>query len=143
MTKVRHAGASRNSCLLRNGRDWPARQQFSELVRLCEVEPSGVPGEFTATVNGELLVFSSRTPYTAAARVLLSRGADTNSIIILRHAGRDTNCLVGKLGIVARLTVKEPDRGVIHFTPYIPFPSSPVRASVRPTPLTASAGAVT
>jgi hypothetical protein len=143
MQNLNGAGVSRNSCLLRNGRDWPARQQFSESVRLCEVEPSAVPGEFTATVNGELLVFSSRTPYAAAARVLVGRGADTNSILILRHAGSDTNCLIGKLGLVARLTVKEPDRGVIHFTPYTPFPSSPVRASVRLTPLTASAGATT
>ena len=143
MQNLNGAAASRNSCLLRNGRDWPASQQFSELVRLCEIEPSGVPGEFTATVNGELLIFSSRTPYTAAARVLVGRGADTNSVLILRHAGSDTNCLIGKLGIVARLTVKEPDRGRIHFAPYTAFPSSPVPASVRSTPLTASAGAGT
>jgi hypothetical protein len=143
MQNLNGAGTSRNSCLLRNGRDWPATQQFSESVRLCEIEPSGVPGEFTATVNGELLVFSSRTPYTAAARVLVGRGADTNSILILRHAGSDTNCLIGKLGIVARLTVKEPDRGSIHFATYTAFSSSPVRPSVRSAPVTASTGAAT
>src|SRR5262245_28665189 len=109
------AGKSYRSLLPRNGLDYPAVQQWSNEVRLCLIKPNGAPDRYDAIVNGELLVTSSRTPFTDAARVLVGRGCDTNSILILRHFGSDTNCLIAKIGIAAKLTVKEPDRGRAHF----------------------------
>lgn len=44
----------------------------------------------------------------------------------MRHAGSVTDSLQGRVGVVARLTVKEPDRGRAHFTRYVPLGSSPV-----------------
>ena len=49
------------------------------------ISPSNAPGHFGAIVNGELLVRSSRTPFCDAARVLLDRGVDSNSWLVLRH----------------------------------------------------------
>src|SRR5262249_7270875 len=59
----------------------------SSQVLLCEVSPSGVPGEFQAVINGELVVQSSRVPLLDAARALLARSADSNGWLIMRHAG--------------------------------------------------------
>jgi len=106
-------------------------QLFSDQVRLVTVSPSGPPDYFDAVVNGELLVKSSRTPFCDAARALLDRGVDSNSWLILRHAGSETDSLRAKVGIAAKLTVKEPDRGRAHFANWNPLCSSPVASSVR------------
>jgi hypothetical protein len=92
---------------------------------LCLVRPNGAPNHSDAIVNDERLVISSRTPFTDAARVLVGRGCDTNSILILRQFESDTNCLIAKLGIAPNLTVKEPDRGRAHFGGCVPLRSSP------------------
>jgi hypothetical protein len=132
--------------LVNNGRERPAVQQFSDQVRLCLVRPNGALDRSDAIVNDELLVTSRRTPFTDAARVLVGRGCDTNSILIRRHVGSDTNCLIAKLGVAAKLTVKEPDRRRAHFGRYVPLLSSPVAPSMRnsgPTRIAvSSAGAV-
>ena len=130
MIKLDGADSFRNSVRTR-GRDCPANQKFNENVHLCEVRPAAAPGEFTAIVNGELVVWSSRTPLFDAARALLGRGVDSNSWLILRHAGSDTDCLRGKVGILAKLTVKQPDRGRIHLARYVPLVSSPVPSHTR------------
>src|SRR5262245_10500154 len=127
----RAATSHKTNSLLRNGRDPVPEQKFNNNVRLVEVSSAIAPGEFVARVNGEILVASSRTPFTAAARVLVARGADTNSILVMRHVGSSINALVAKLCVAAGLTVKDPDRGRIHFAPYMAFPSSPVAASIR------------
>ena len=124
-------GKSRNSFLPRNGRHPAAVQQWSNEVRLCTISPNGAPDHFDAVVNGELLVRSSRTPFCDVARVLLDRGVDSNSWLILRHAGSQTDSLRAKAGVAAKLTVKEPDRGRIHFARYVPFSPSPVKPPAR------------
>lgn len=112
MTKILPAAPSRKSNYLpRNGRDVPARQQFNAQVRLCEVAPSGVPGEFKAIINGELVIPSSRVPLLDAARALLAGGADPNGWLIMRHAGSDTDCLRGKIGVLAQLAVRDNNYG--------------------------------
>ncbi len=125
MSQVARANAIRKS------RELPAIQQFNDSVRLCEISTADSPAEFSAWVNGELVIASSRTPYFDAARALLEQGADSNSILVLRHRGSTTNGMVGKLGILARLSVKEPDKGRAHFARYIPIASSPVASRVR------------
>ena len=124
-------GKFRNSFLPRNGRHPAAVQQWSNEVRLCTISPNGAPDHFDAVVNGELLVRSSRTPFCDVARVLLYRGVDSNSWLILRHAGSQTDSLRAKVGVAAKLTVKEPDRGRAHFARYVPFSPSPVKPPAR------------
>src|SRR5262245_53222878 len=116
------AEGRKTNCLVRNGRDPVPEQKFNNNVRLVEISSAVAPGEYVARVNGEVLVASSRTPLTAAARILVARGADINSILIMRHEGSSINALVAKLCVAARLTVKDPDHGRVHFAPYTAFP---------------------
>jgi hypothetical protein len=97
----------RNNNLPRNGRHPIASQLSSDQVRLVIVTPSGEPGRFNASVNGELVVASSKQPFLDAARVLIERGCDSNSTLIMRHAGSDANLLIAKICIAARLAVQE------------------------------------
>jgi hypothetical protein len=116
---------------IRSGRDLPAKQVFNDAVRLVEVSSSATAGEYSAHVNGELIVWSSRQPLLDAARALLDKGADSNAWLIMRHAGSSTDSLRGKIGLLAKLTVKQPDRGSPHFAKYVPFtvPVVPARHS--------------
>jgi len=124
-------GKSHSSLRPSNRRDHPPVQQFSDQVRLCVIAPSDAADRFDAMVDGEIVVRSSRTPFCDTARVLLDRGVDSNSWLILRHAGSQTNSLRAKVGVAAKLTVKEPDRGRIHFARYVPFSPSPVKPPAR------------
>jgi hypothetical protein len=93
-----------------NGRDPAAVQQFNDQVRLVIVTPNGAPGHYDAVVDGELMVRASRVPFCDAARVLLERGVDGNSWLVMRHAGSETDSLRGKVGVAAKLTVAEGER---------------------------------
>lgn len=88
----------------------PAVQLYNSNVRLIEVAPTSV-GCFSASSNRELLVISSRVPFLDAARVLQSRGVDSNSWLIGRHAGSGTEAVRGKVGVLARLTVEDRPSG--------------------------------
>ena len=114
-------GKSHSSLRPSNRRDHPPVQQFSDQVRLCVIAPSDAADRFDAMVDGEIVVQSSRTPFCDTARVLLDRGVDSNSWLILRHAGSRTDSLRAKAGVAAKLTVKEPDCGRAHFARYVPF----------------------
>ena len=57
--------------------------------------------------------------------------AHDDPIMSTRHAGSATNSLIAKLGVAARLTVKEPNKGRAHFARHVPLPSSPVATPVR------------
>ena len=83
----------------------PVEQQFNSRIRLCIISPTE-RGYFTGTVDGELLV-TSKAPFCDVARVLLARGVDSNSWLVMRHAGSDVDSLRGKIGIIAKLTVRE------------------------------------
>jgi hypothetical protein len=114
------AGKSNSQFLPRNGCDPAAVQQWSNEVRLCAISPSNAPGHFEAVVNGELLVRSSTVPFCDAARVLLDRGVDSNSWLILRHAGSDIDSLRAKVGVAAKLTVAEGARDAPRFRHWKP-----------------------
>jgi len=88
----------------------PAVQSFNANVRLVEIAPT-TASCFSATVNGELLVLSSRQPLLDACRYLLRAGADPNSWIVMRHAGIEVESLRGKIGILAGLTVEDDHLG--------------------------------
>ncbi len=68
--------------------------------------PKRWAGLFEARV-GDRLVCTSRQPLLDAARVLVAEGLDPDSVIVMRHAGSGTVALSSKLGVAARLTVRE------------------------------------
>ncbi len=133
MTRIGDAVLNRKRpfALPRNGRDRPAVQQFCEHIHLVVVSPNGIPDCFSATVNGRLIVLSSRVPLLDVCRVLLAGGVDSNAWVIMRHAGSSTDALRTKVGIAAKLTVAEGDRGLPRFRVWKPMPlregSPPVR----------------
>jgi hypothetical protein len=88
-----------------------AANSGSSQVLLCEISPSGVPGEFKAVVNRELLIAPSRVPLLDAARALIARRADSNAWLIMRQAGSDTDCQRGKIGLLAQMTVRSNNYG--------------------------------
>jgi hypothetical protein len=92
----------------------PAVQLYNSNERLIEVAPTG-PSCFSATVNGELLVLSSRQPLLDACRLLLRAAADPNSWVVMRHVGSDIEALRGKLGILAKLAVEDDRLGRPNF----------------------------
>jgi hypothetical protein len=121
----------RNRNLPRNGRDRPVGQLFSNEVRLVTISPNGAHGHYDAVVDGELVVKSSLTPFCDAARVLVERGVDTNSWIVMRHQGSDVDALRSKVGIAAKLTVRE-DRDAPRFVKYAPWKAPEPREGSPP-----------
>ncbi len=86
-----------------------------------------LPGRFDA-LSDRLLVHGTKTPFLDGARALLNLGFDPNATVVMKHAGYGTECLRARIGVAAKLTVKEPDRGYLHFALWRPFSSSPVKA---------------
>ena len=109
----------------------PIEQQFNTNVRLVTISPNGAAGCYDAVVDGELVVQSSKQPFLDAARVLLSRNIDSNSVLRVRHAGSSVNALIAKIGVAGKLTVAEDDRGPPRFRSWKPFPSREVASPVR------------
>lgn len=114
-----------------NGFHPAANQQWSDQVRLVTISPNGAPGHYDAVVNAEMLVRSSRTPFCDAARVLLGRGVDSNSWLIMRHTGTETNSLQGKVGVAAKLMATEGEREGPRFRRWMPPPSREGSPSTR------------
>jgi hypothetical protein len=82
----------------------------------------GRRGYFDARLGGgRLLVRASRQPFLDAARHLLDLGYDPANVLVMRHAGSDTDCLTARIGAAAKLRVKEPDRGRLRFVGWEPI----------------------
>lgn len=60
-------------------------------------------------------------PLLDAARVLLARGCDPEQRLVMRHKGSSINAMSGKIGELAKWTVKETNTEGPHFVPYQPF----------------------
>jgi len=79
-------------------------------------------GRYNARLgDGRVLVTASKQPFVDAARRLLDLGHDPTTVLVMRHAGSDTDCLTAQIGVAAKLRVKE-DRGRPRFVPWEPFP---------------------
>src|SRR5450759_1501882 len=101
-----------------------ARDAPSQLTEiLIVVEPVGHHCRFSARLadGGRVIVRSSRQPFLDSARRLLDLGYDPTALLVLRHAGSETDCLTAKIGAAAKLTVKE-DRGWPRFVPWDALP---------------------
>jgi hypothetical protein len=61
--------------------------------------------------DGCLLVSGSRQPFLSAARRLIGLSYDPTTVLVMRHAGSDTDCLTAQIGAAAKLSVREDRRG--------------------------------
>jgi hypothetical protein len=78
------------------------------------------PGRYdTRLEDGRVLGKPSKQPFVDAARRLLDLGHDPTTVLVMRHAGSDTDCLTAQIGVAARLRVKE-GRGRLQFVPWEP-----------------------
>jgi hypothetical protein len=73
---------------------------------------------------------NSRTPFLDAARALVNAGFDPNSMLVMRRAAAGPDCLRGRIGPAAKLTVKETPNGPV-FASWKPFPSNPVAPGIE------------
>jgi hypothetical protein len=76
---------------------------------------------FDATVDGQVIIERSSTPFCDAARRLVDLGYDGNADLVMKHAGSDVDALRARIGVAARLMVRE-DRGAPQFVPYQQMP---------------------
>lgn len=65
-------------------------------------------GQYRATLQWDAsLLCVSRVPFLDAARVLLGRGYDPQTKLIMRHEGSGTDCLHATIAAAAAMTVEE------------------------------------
>lgn len=93
------------------------------IVSPLPVSGPGNSVRYLASLNGRELC-RSRTPFFAAARVLLSEGVFADEILEMKHEGSDTVALRSPVGEAAKLTVSDPDRGSPHIALFREFPTS-------------------
>src|SRR5262245_168243 len=114
MTHIEQQHAPRNSIRARSNHAVLSKrrsvQVYNGNIRLIEIAPTG-PGCFSAKVNGDVLILSSRQPLLDACRHLLELGADPNSWVVMRHSGSEVESLRGKLGVLAKLAVEDDTLG--------------------------------
>ena len=78
------------------------------------------PGRYDARLDdGRVLVTASKQPFVDAARRLIDFGYDPTTVLVMRHAGSDTDALIGRIGAAAKLRVKE-GRGRPRFVAFDP-----------------------
>jgi hypothetical protein len=100
-----------------------------QLPHSVALGPGGgrVPGLYDAYCLGiRLLVARTRQPFLDGARALLALGFDPATAVVLKHIGSDTECLRGRIGTAAGLTVGESDIAGIRLRRWKPYPSRAV-----------------
>ena len=61
-----------------------------------------------------------RQPFFDSARQLLDLGHDPTTVLVMRHAGSDTDALTGRIGAAAKLRVKGSRKGPPRFVAWDP-----------------------
>lgn len=87
-------------------------------------------GKFVAHADGRQLCQRTFSPFLAAARTLKAEGYDPDIIIIMRHAGSDTDCITITIERAASLAVMESQTQPPRFVPYQPFPMTKNRGGI-------------
>jgi len=92
-------------------RNWQRAFQMGDLI-LTVHEINKRQGRFAGFVPpyGQV-VFASRSPFLSAARALLKRGLNPNTLLTVVHAATGTQLLRGPIGQAAKLVVRETDNG--------------------------------
>jgi hypothetical protein len=94
----------------------PVGRKSIELV----VSPAGRLGHFRAQLAQRELV-TSRQPLLDSARILLGEGCDPTTVLVMRHAGSQTESLRATIGAAAKLTVAEGELDPPRFRAWKPF----------------------
>jgi hypothetical protein len=82
--------------------------QLASVVMITVKPTPSRPGCFAARLgDGLVLVSASKQPFVNAARQLLDLGHEPTTLLVMRHAGSDTDCLTAQIGVAAKLRVKE------------------------------------
>ncbi|HEX6111073.1 MAG TPA: hypothetical protein VFZ10_02120 [Geminicoccaceae bacterium] len=77
---------------------------------------------FDAYLNGELIL-TSRQPWLDGARELLRRGYPGDTLLTMRHAGKDYDCFVPlEIGYLAKWSISDSDRGGLKRIRWQPMP---------------------
>ena len=87
-----------------------------------------LPGRFDAMVGDQVIVAASKRPFLHGCRALLELAHDPDQVVVMRPVGSATDCLRGTIGVAAKLTVDDSDRGGIRFRPWKAFCSGAVDA---------------
>jgi hypothetical protein len=88
---------------------------------------------FDARLEGESeTLCESNQPFLDSARILVNRGHDPGTILVMRHASSDVVALRGALGTAAKLTVDEHNGTV--FAKWKPFSRSAGSARIANPP---------
>jgi hypothetical protein len=88
--------------------------------------------------SNEVLVKNSRQPFLDGARVLVAKGYDPNTSLVMKHMGSDIVALRAPLGMAAKLSVEEGPHG----PRFVGFRTDP-KTRVAAPPIAPSAGAAT
>jgi hypothetical protein len=96
----------------------PVGRKSVELV----VAPVERPGHFRAQLDHRELV-TSRQPFLDSARVLLGEGRDPTTVLVMRHAGSQTESLRATIGAAAKVTVAEGELDPPRLRAWKPFVS--------------------
>ena len=79
------------------------------------------PGLYDACLDGGyVIVTASRQLLFDSARRLLDLGYDPTTVLVMRHAESDADCLTAQIGAAAKRRVKE-DRSQFRFVPRQPI----------------------
>src|SRR5580765_7652107 len=94
----------------------------SRTIVLVIAERARRDGKYTAHCNDELIVADSRQPFVDAARILLNRGVNPASPLVMRRSLDGPDVLRSIVGAAAKLTVEETPLGP-RFNIWRPFPT--------------------
>lgn len=84
---------------------------------IVTVSPAG-GGKFIADLDGRRLCNRTHSPFIMAARALMAEGYDPATVIVMRHQGSDTDCLISTIGETASVCVVEEQNQPPRFKPY-------------------------
>jgi hypothetical protein len=94
------------------------------------VRPAARAGLYVASL-GDRDLCTSRQPFLDAARVLLGEGLDPETVVVMRWVETGTESLTATVGVAAKLTVWQPDKGRPYFAEWKPRHSSVVASPMR------------
>ena len=84
------------------------------VIHRVDLKPYNNKGTTSMSYNGEHIGKTRKEPLCEAARNLLNTGMATEEETIETYRGL-TKCLSAKVGVAARLTVRETDEGFLGF----------------------------
>jgi len=107
--------------------------QGTQILTIIVVVTPASSGRFDAHIDGRYIL-TSPSPLIDVARILIERGADPDTPIAMRHAGRDVDAVWGRLGSIAvvRVTSATDGRPILRRQAMAAPPLARLKRSCRP-----------